>query len=287
MKIIDNPKDETLDKTAKWLYTSHMGNKVLNLLIKPRISKTAGAFMDSSLSRFLVKPVVKRCGIDMSQCEKAHFYSFNDFFTRKLIKGSRPFSENKENFISPCDGYLSVFAVDNESGTFFDVKHSPYTVTSLLRDGKLARRYRGGYLWIFRLSVEDYHRYIYTLSGKQSKVRHIDGVYHTVNPTAFRNRNIYRENTREYCLINTESMGTVLCMEVGAMMVGKIVNFHKGRCQVCRGREKGHFAYGGSTIIMLTEKGRVVPCDEVMQASRASCEVKVTQGETVGHEGLL
>ena len=46
-------------------------------------------------------------------------------------------------------------------------------------------------------------------------------------------------NSREDCLVKNEKLGTVLMMEVGALMVGKIRNYKKERCQVKRGEEKG------------------------------------------------
>ena len=85
-------------------------------------------------------------------------------------------------------------------------------MASLLRDKKLARHYRGGKLWLFRLCVDDYHRYIYNVSGKQSDVRRIEGLYHTVNPIASEYYDIYKENTREYCLIRTQDAGTIIAI---------------------------------------------------------------------------
>ena len=53
-----------------------------------------------------------------------------------------------------------------------------------------------------------------------------------------------------------ENFGTLLQMEVGAMLVGQIEN-NPGNKTVARGQEKGHFAFGGSTVILMTQKGRV------------------------------
>ena len=36
----------------------------------------------------------------------------------------------------------------------------------LLKSEKLARAYEGGYGFVYRLTVDDYHRYIYTETGK-------------------------------------------------------------------------------------------------------------------------
>ena len=48
-------------------------------------------------------------------------------------------------------------------------------------------------------------------------------------------------------------------MEVGAMMVGRITNHKETPGNVEVGEEKGYFEFGGSTIILLTQKGAVLP----------------------------
>ena len=80
---------------------------------------------------------------------------------------------------------------------------------------------------MFRLCVEDYHRYIYVDDGVKSENVKIPGVLHTVNPVANDSFPIYKENAREFSLLCSENFGTVLMMEVGAMMVGKIENRHQ------------------------------------------------------------
>lgn len=75
----------------------------------------------------------------------------------------------------------------------------------------------------------------------KSQAVEIPGVFHTVNPAANEVYPIYHENTREYCLLKTGQFGTLVLMEVGAMMVGKITNLHPGACQVKKGRRKRLF----------------------------------------------
>ena len=71
-----------------------------------------------------------------------------------------------------------------------------------------------------------------------------------MNPAANDVYPIYKENAREYTLLKTKQFGTILMMEVGAMMVGKITNLHKNPATVKKGQEKGNFEFGGSTIIL-------------------------------------
>lgn len=85
-------------------------------------------------------------------------------------------------FYSPCDARLTVYPI-HENGKF-EIKNTEYTLEQLLRDRKLAKRYEGGTLFLFRLSVDDYHRYLFVDDGVCSTERRIEGVLHTVNPAA-------------------------------------------------------------------------------------------------------
>ena len=160
-------------------------------------------------------------------------------------------------------------------------KGVPYTLPQLLRDPALAGRFSGGTLLLFRLSVSDYHRSIWSLDGIPEAYTRIPGVYHTVHPTAAAARAIYRENTREYSLQHTDRFGDVAVMEVGALLVGRIEN-HPLSGRVARGQEKGFFAYGGSTILMLLEPGRVEMDQDLLDRSVRDQETPVRLGQTIG-----
>lgn len=270
------------DRVLRMLYGNRAGNVVLKWLIRPEISEIVGRFMDSGLSRFMITPFIRKNNIDISICQKHEFDSYNDFFKRKLVAGSRPVEKTNSGFISPCDSRLTVYDIDDTDRQVFNIKDSEYTVASLLRDKKLAERYRGGKLWLFRLCVDDYHRYIYNVSGMQSDIRRIDGVYHTVNPIASDYYDIYKENTREYCLIRTENAGTIIDMEVGALLVGRIVNRYEKSTEIRLGDEKGYFEFGGSTIILITQKDKVMPLNRIVVNSSKDVETRVRQGELVG-----
>ena len=190
----------------------------------------------------------------MSQYETKHYTSYNDFFTRKIKEGMRPLPEDKNILFSPCDSKVSAYRIDND--TKFTVKDTEYTVESLLRSKKAAKHYKGGYAVILRLTVDDYHRYCYIDYGTKEDNHFIKGVYHTVNPIANDYTPIYKENAREYTVLHTEHFGNVTQVEVGALMVGKIVNHHESS-SVKRGDEKGYFKFGGSTIVLLFEKDKV------------------------------
>ena len=263
-------------KAAEFLYGTALGRFLLRGLCRPWFSKLGGRVMDSRLSALAAPGFIRRHGIDMSGCEKTRFSSFNDFFTRKLIPAARPVDAGPAALVSPCDGRLSLWPVTAEGR--FPVKGTDYTLAGLLRDETLAERFQGGLVWLFRLCPEDYHRYIWPADGTPGPAVRIPGVYHTVQPLEKGQRPVYHENTRQYRLLET-AFGPLLMMEVGALLVGRIVDL-PAQGLVTRGQEKGYFAFGGSTVILITQAGTAVP-DPPFSAAGGG-EVPVRQGQRVG-----
>ena len=69
------------------------------------------------------------------------------------------------------------------------------------------------------------------------------------------------------------------------MLVGRIVNHH-GTCTVTRGEEKGFFQYGGSTVIVLVEKGRITVREDLLTHSTNNTETPVKLGEVLAYEKM-
>ena len=71
-------------------------------------------------------------------------------------------------------------------------------------------------------------------------------------------------------------------VEVGAMMVGSIVQHqpHGGVCE--RGQEKGYFQFGGSTVLVIIQPGRTAMDDDILHWSQQGVETMVRYGEAVG-----
>ena len=183
------------------------------------------------------------------------------------------------NLCAPCDGLLSVWNISED--TVIPVKQSQYTVSSLLKDKELAAEYDGGLCLVFRLCVDNYHRYSYADSGKKGPNIFIPGVLHTVRPIALESRPVFVENCREYTVIESSTFGKLVQMEVGAMLVGRIVNL-EGQGMAERGKEKGFFEYGGSTIILLVKKGLVKINQDILDNSQKGIESPVKMGQVIG-----
>lgn len=276
----DMQEKSSQDKLLSLFYDHAAGRIFLRPFLMPWFSKAGGWLLSTKVSAFVIKPFAKANGIDLTLCKKSRFSSFNDFFTRELKEGARQIDSDPDAFISPCDARLSVYPV-TEDGRFI-VKHTEYTLKSLVRSKTLANRFDGGLIWVYRLCVDDYHRYSYPEDAVKSENIKIPGVFHTVNPIANDHYPIYKENTREYCLLKTEAFGTLLMMEVGALLVGKIENRETGRASVKRGEEKGNFAFGGSTIIVVTGRDQAMPLLQIAEKIGTAREICVRMGEKVG-----
>ncbi len=263
------------------LYNTITGRILLKVLTAPVISKICGTFLDSRASVILIRPFVRSNAIDLSEYYSDDFKCFNDCFARRIKPYLRPFDADPASFVSPCDGLLTAYEI--KDGTVIPVKQSRYSVASLLHSKKIASHYEGGYCLVFRLCVDNYHRYSYIDNGVKGVNRFIPGRLHTVQPVALRDIPVFTENSREYTVMKTENFGHVTQVEVGAMLVGKIRNYH-GRHVTRRGEEKGCFLYGGSTIILLVEKDRVVIDDRILAASAQGRETGVVMGECIGRK---
>ena len=262
-----------------FLYGTALGRLLLRPLVSRPVSRAAGRFMDSALSRGMISHFIRRNHIDMSEYAEEDYKSFNAFFTRRIDPEARPMTSDPERLMAPCDGRLSVYAIDADS--VFAIKNSRYDVCALLGGDARAADFVDGTCLVFRLSVYDYHRYHYLDDGTKGKNHFVPGVLHTVRPIALAHTAVFIQNCREYTFMRTEHFGTVAQIEVGAMLVGKISNNQQSGAFV-RGQEKGKFLYGGSTIVVLLQKGAAEIDARFWQATARNEETRVKLGEGIG-----
>ena len=268
--------------TLEFLYKTAFGRVILKPLTSRAVSRICGAFLDTGLSRCFIKSFAKNNNINENDYILDDIKCFNDYFCRRIKPGLRVTDEDPDSLIAPCDGLLTAYEI--KAGLVLPVKQSSYTIEELLDDKELASRYQGGLCLVYRLCVDHYHRYSYVDSGTKSPNRFIKGVLHTVRPIALSEYPVFVRNCRDYCTIDSDNFGKMVQMEVGAMLVGKIVNEQNGESEVTRGEEKGHFEYGGSTIIVLVEPSRAKLRDDIVNSSLEGVEVPVKMGESVGRK---
>lgn len=264
----------------EFLYGTKPGRIILKPLLCSPVSRASGAVLDSKASKVFIKRFAEKNGIDVSQYETDDIESFNDFFKRKIKPGLRPMSMNVCDLVAPCDGLLTVTKITD--GCVIRAKQSIFTIEELLRDKELAQGFDGGYCMVYRLCVDNYHRYSYFDSGYKHEDVKIKGFFHTVRPVALGAYPVFVQNSRNYCVIDSDSFGRCVQMEVGALMVGRIKNNRPEACRVARGEEKGCFEFGGSTIIVLIPKDTVALRKDILRCSSQDEEFPIKMGETVG-----
>ncbi len=268
--------------SLRFLYHNPIGRVILKVLTRPFVSKIVGKYMGSSLSKRRIKKFIRQNNIDLSIYREEDWHSFNDFFARRIKPEARPMGNFAAGeLISPADSKLLIYPI--RDGLVLPIKESEYTVASLLQNETLAKRYQNGWAVVLRLCVDDYHRYCFPASGEKEPDVFIRGKLHTVQPIALRMRPVFCENARSYTILHTQQYGDVVQMEVGALMVGKIVNHNSGESRsVNAGEEKGYFEFGGSTIVLLFAENEFLPDEELVENTRNDVETIVRFGETIG-----
>lgn len=274
-----NDKKQKESLSLRFLYRTFIGRLCLKLLTARWISKLAGAFLNTRLSKPMIKRFVKKNGIDLNDFHSDNFKCFNDCFTRKIKDGKRPMDMSPEAFVAPCDALLSAYNIDDN--TVLHIKGSDYRISDLLGGSDKAELFSGGIALVFRLCVTHYHRYVYFDSGSKGENVFIKGKLHTVRPIALEALPVFVRNCREYTIMKTDNFGTAAQIEVGALLVGKIKNHH-GEHTFSRGEEKGMFLYGGSTVVLLLEKDKAILDKSLFEATQKGEETPVVMGERLG-----
>ena len=265
-----------------FLYETRFGRALADSLVShPLTNRLYGLLQRTPHSRAKIPGFVESLGIDASEAEHPleSYRSLDAFFARKLRPGARPIDPAPEHLLSPCDA--RVFAYAHLSGRSLPVKGHQVDVATLLDDARLAARYEHGAALVFRLAPADYHRFHFPADGIASRARRVAGRLHSVHPIALGSGAPSFRNQREISELHTERFGRVMLVEVGAMLVGTIVQT-AAPGPVQRGAEKGTFRFGGSTVVVLLEQGRVELDHDLLQTTAEGLETLVRMGTRIG-----
>ncbi|MBL8820211.1 MAG: phosphatidylserine decarboxylase [Planctomyces sp.] len=248
------------DKALRWTYGTTVGKLSLELLVRKAVfSRWYGWRMDHPASRAKVQPFIEKFELDSSEFLDSpdSYQNFNEFFSRKLKPSARPIDPNPDTIVFPADGrHLCISDLSKTSGLF--VKGQMFDVHSLIQDRRISERYSSGSLLLSRLCPVDYHRFHFPVAGVPGPARLINGPLYSVNPVALcQNIHILTTNKRCVTEVETEDLGKVLLIEVGATCVGSICQTFQPGQPVTKGAEKGYFRFGGSSTITLFEQGRI------------------------------
>ena len=260
------------------------GAWLLPLVIRPVVSWLYGKVQDMRWSGRKIRPFIEKYRLDASEFldPVESFATFNQFFTRKLKPEARPVAPGKDVAVLPADArYLFFPRIDLADG--FVVKGRKFTLASFLGDKALAARYEKGSMVIARLCPTDYHRFHFPAAGVAAGPKLINGVLYSVNPVALRERiDIFTQNKRVLSTLESPEFGRIVSVEVGATMVGRITQTYSPGEPVAKGQEKGFFSFGGSTVVLLFEPGRIVFDEDLLAASRPGLEILCRAGQSLG-----
>ena len=255
------------------LYSSPFGRPLRWIFSKWRwLSRLYGWLQKRPASVKKVQPFIEQFGVDATEFAPAEFKSFNDFFIRKLKPEVRPIDDAAA--VCPADGRYTFWPNVRASDTFL-VKGETFS---------LAPQYEGGAMVMARLCPTDYHRFHFPVDGVAGRSTLVDGPLASVNPVAL-NHNIeaLAKNKQMITVIETEQLGRVTMIEVGATNVGSIVQT-RGPGPVRRGEEKGYFEFGGSAVLLLFEPGKIAFADDLIELSASGLEILCRVGQNLSSQ---
>lgn len=265
----------------RYAYGNPLGKLALHAFIKrPLFSHWYGWRMNRLASSEKIAPFIEQYGLDPHEFADStdSYQTFNEFFFRKLKSTARPIDPNPDSIVFPADGRHLAFANAAEISSVF-VKGQRFDLAALLGSNELAKKYAAGALLLSRLCPVDYHRFHFPVAGTPQSTQVINGPLFSVSPIALRqNLGYFWQNKRTITPLETAHCGTVLLLEIGATCVGSILQTYRMGEPIEKGAEKGYFAFGGSSTILLFEPGRINIDKDLLDRSQHCTETYARMG---------
>ncbi|MFC3879465.1 phosphatidylserine decarboxylase [Algoriphagus namhaensis] len=205
------------------------------------------------------------------------FKSFNDFFTRDLKPGARPIDDATDDaiLISPADGIINMIANELTLDTEIPTKgRMTMNLNSLLDHSKYAQKFVGGSAMAIFLMPDNYHHYHSPTTGKIVESKEEVGkrlfgmpdlldMINNGNPGYNKDYSVFEDFKHGYFIIETKHFGFIAMIPIGLQTVGSVVFENEFKAinsenpvQIYKGDRLGHFKYGGSTVLLIFEKGK-------------------------------
>ncbi|MDN3508811.1 MAG: archaetidylserine decarboxylase [Candidatus Neptunochlamydia sp.] len=272
------------------LYGNSLLSKLFSFFVVPLIAHAPsfsffyGKNQKSKKSRTKIIPFIRDFHINVAEFADPveSFYSFNDFFIRKLKPEARPIVSGENIAVFPADGRHFVFPDISQIEGFY-IKDSKFDLCRLLNDEFLFELYKRGAMVISRLCPTDYHRFHFPCTSIPGKAKLINGPLFSVNPLALKKHiAILSENKRVLTSLETGLFGQLLYIEVGAICVGSIKQTFITNKTHEKGEEKGYFEFGGSCIILLFQPDTIQFDQDLIDASAGYIETYAKMGTSLG-----
>ncbi len=237
-----------------------------------------GKFMDSPESAKAISTWLEDKSIDHDDFVTPieGFKSFNDFFTRNLKPGARKIEAIDDNsaLVSPADGVINMINNDLKLETQIPTKgRMTLNLNALLENSKYAEKFVGGTALAVFLKPDNYHHYHSPISGIVVEAREdagnrlfgmpdIPDIINNGNVAYNKDYSVFENFKHGYLVIKTEKYGYVGMIPIGLQTIGSVV-FEERLKKVddsspemlYKGEKVGHFAYGGSTVLLIFQKG--------------------------------
>ncbi len=268
-----------------WLYNTPWGRVADSVFFRRRLfSVLYGLYSRSTLSRRRIESFVEEQEVDLSALTRPlnEYRTFRDFFVRSIDPAKRPVNGDPSVCVSPVDGKVLVFDGIGADLTF-RIKRTLFNLRGFLRDEELVRLYAGGTMFVFRLTLADYHHFHFPDAGTPGMAGNIPGCYFAGGPYAHKSLTpFYKENHRMVTLIDCDNFSRVAMVEVGALTVGSIIQTYSPGLRVGRGEEKGYFEPGGSTVVLLFRENVIEPDEDLRVRSEREEETYLHLGDSIG-----
>ncbi|RAL14151.1 putative phosphatidylserine decarboxylase [Aspergillus homomorphus CBS 101889] len=270
---------------TEWLDTTH-----LMRLYMHREAIQEGKEEATPASRNQIASFIDFYHINMSEFTPSdinEYGTFEEFFVRAHHPSARPIFEpdNPRAAVVVADSRVVAYEAVALSKTIW-IKGNDFSITNLVMDRHLGPKFADGPVASFRLSPQDYHRYHSPVSGTVRLFRSMPGDYYEVDPIALRSRvDILTRNARDYVVIDSEEFGEVLFVAIGAAQVGTVQiheRFQQPGAKIAKGEELGYFQFGGSSIIVAFQRGRIVFDEDLLRASKNAIATDVEVGMSLG-----
>ena len=95
-------------------------------------------------------------------------------------------------------------------------------------------------------------------------------------------QNLVYYNERSVVIIETEALGPVAFVAIGATCVGSIVLLPETNTTITKGEEIGRFEFGGSTILLIFGPNTVMPAADLVASTQSLVETYVNMGTELG-----
>ncbi len=230
--------------------------KVLPQYVLPKqlltqLAGKAASAQGGALTTSVIRWFVKRYGVNMNEAANpdiSAYPTFNEFFTRPLRAGARPFAI--ADFLCPVDGAISQFG-HIERDQIFQAKGHAYSTRALVGgDASLAQQFEDGEFATLYLSPKDYHRIHMPCDGTLTRMIYVPGELFSVNPTTARGvPGLFARNERVVCVFDTP-YGPFVNTLVGATIVGSMATVWHGVVNPPRPGRIVDISYAGQNIVL-------------------------------------